>query len=193
MIRRLPKVELHDHLDGGVRPETIIELARKDNVSLPATQPEKLAEWFHRGANRKSLSQYLEGFSVTISVMQTPAALRRIAVEAMEDLARDNVVYAEIRFAPIQHLERGMNLEAVVSAVLEGLEEGKRKTRVHFGLIICAMRHQSVSLEIAELAANFRNRGVVGFDIAGDEFGHPPKRHLDAFEYIRQKNFNITI
>ena len=193
MIGRIPKVELHDHLDGGVRPSTIIDLAKEYALELPASDPNKLAEWFHRGANRKSLSLYLEGFKVTLSVMQTPEALQRIAFEAMEDLAKDNVVYVEIRFAPIQHLERGMNLESVVSAVLEGLEKGKEKTGVEYGLIICAMRDQFVSLEIAELAANFREKGVVGFDIAGDEFGHPPKKHLDAFEYIRQKNFNITI
>jgi adenosine deaminase len=193
MIDKMPKVELHDHLDGGLRPTTIIELAKERGVALPATDPEKLASWFYRGADRKSLALYLEGFALTISVMQTPQALRRVAFEAMEDLAGDNVVYVEIRFAPIQHLEGGMNLEAVVSAVLEGLEMGKRKTGVEYGLIICAMRDQNVSLEIAELAANFREKGVVGFDIAGDEFGHPPKKHLDAFEYIRQKNFNITI
>jgi adenosine deaminase len=193
MIGRMPKVELHDHLDGGVRPATIIELAKEYGVKLPATDPDELAEWFHRGANRKSLSLYLEGFKVTISVMQTPEALERIAFEAMEDLASDNVVYAEIRFAPNQHMENGMNLESIVSAVLAGLERGREKTGVEYGVIICAMRDQFISLEIAELAANFREKGVVGFDIAGDEYGHPPKKHLDAFEYIRQKNFNITI
>ncbi len=193
MIRRIPKVELHDHLDGGVRPSTIIELAKEYGIELPASDPKKLEDWFHRGANRKSLSLYLEGFKATLSVMQTPEALQRIAFEAMEDLAKDNVVYAEIRFAPIQHQEKGMNLESVVSAVLEGLEKGKEKTGIEYGVIICAMRDQFVSLEVAELAANFREKGVVGFDIAGHEFGHPPKKHLDAFEYIRQKNFNITI
>jgi adenosine deaminase len=193
MIHRIPKVELHDHLDGGVRPQTIIELARRYDIELPAWDVESLSKWFHRGADRKSLALYLEGFKVTLSVMQTAEALKRIAYEAMEDLAADNVVYAEIRFAPIQHQERGMNLESVLSAVLEGLEEGRKKTEVEYGVIICAMRDQSTSLEVAELAANFREKGVVGFDIAGDEYGHPPKKHLDAFEYIRQKNFNITI
>jgi len=193
IIRKIPKVELHDHLDGGVRPATIVSLAKKEGVELPATDPDKLAQWFHRGADRKQLALYLEGFAVTIAVMQSPEALRRIAVETMEDLAEDNVAYAEIRFAPIQHLQGGMNSEAVVSAVLGGLEEGKARTGVEYGVIICAMRDKSDSLEVAELAANFREKGVVGFDIAGDEFGHPPKRHLDAFEYIRWKNFNITI
>ena len=193
LIKRIPKVELHDHLDGGVRPQTVIDLAREHGVELPADEPEGLAQWFFRGADRKNLALYLEGFRVTLSVMQTREALHRIAAETMEDLAAANGVYAEIRFAPAQHLEKGLNLEAVVSSVLSGLEQGRQKTGVEFGLIICAMRDQSVSLEIAELAANFRTKGVAGFDIAGDEYGHPPKKHLDAFEFVRQKNFNITI
>lgn len=196
MARKIPKVELHDHLDGGMRPETIIELADQQGVNdLPSRNPEELAAWFHRGANRKSLALYLEGFSVTVSVMQTTEALRRVAYEAMEDLAAQNIVYVEFRFAPIQHLAGGLNLEAVVEAVLSGLDEGRERFGISYGLILCAMRHQNAdySLETAELAVAFQDRGVVAFDIAGDEFGHPPKRHLDAFQYIRNKNFNITI
>ena len=196
MIRKIPKVELHDHLDGGLRPETIIELADEQGITdLPSRKPEELAGWFHRGASRKSLALYLEGFAVTISVMQTKEALKRVAFEAMEDLAAQNVVYAEIRFAPIQHLNGGLNLEAVVESVLSGLDEGAKKFNIAYGLILCAMRHQGAdfSLETAELAVAYKDRGVVGFDIAGDEVGHPPKRHLDAFQYIRNKNFNITI
>ncbi len=193
MITMLPKVELHDHLDGGVRTETIIELAKEYKLDIPSQGPKKLAEWFFRGANRKSLALYLEGFRVTLSVMQTREALERIAEEALEDLAKDNVVYAEIRFAPMLHTQKGLNLERIVESVLNGLEKGKQKTRIHYGLIICAMRDQNNSLEMAELAIAFRNNGVVGFDIAGDEFGHPPKKHLNAFQYIRDKNFNITI
>ncbi len=193
MIRQLPKVELHDHLDGSVRPATIIELARERGVDLPAGGPAELAAWFHRGADRKSLKLYLEGFAVTLSVMQTEAALERIARETIEDLAADNVVYAEIRFAPVLHLAGGLNLEQVVRAVLRGMEEGRTKTGTDYGVILCAMRDQQVSLETAELAVAFRDRGVVGFDLAGDEYGHPPKRHIAAFEYIRSKNFNITI
>jgi adenosine deaminase len=193
MIRQLPKVELHDHLDGSVRPQTIIELAREYGVELPQKEPSALADWFHRGADRKSLSLYLQGFANTLSVMQSPEALERVATEAILDLAEDNVVYVEIRFAPVLHLSRGMNLEGVVQAVLRGLEAGKAKTDVEYGLILCAMRDQTVSLETAELAVAFRERGVVGFDLAGDEYGHPPKKHLDAFEYIRRQNFNITI
>jgi adenosine deaminase len=193
LIHRMPKVELHDHLDGGVRPGTIVELAREGGIRLPAEDPGELAEWFHRGADRKSLALYLEGFRVTVAVMQTEEALERIAFEAIEDLAADNVVYAEIRFAPTLHLEGGMNLETVVRSVLRGLEQGKRKTGTGYGLILCALRDQNASLETAELAVSFREKGVVGFDLAGDEHGHPPKRHLEAFEYIRRMNFNITI
>ncbi|TFG65137.1 MAG: adenosine deaminase [Spirochaetales bacterium] len=195
MIRRIPKVELHDHLDGGVRPETIIELAKEYKVELPAQTPDALASWFHRGADRKSLALYLEGFGVTLSVMQTREALERIAFETMEELAKDNVVYAEIRFAPVLHLNQGLNLESVVESVVKGLERGSKATGIRYGLIICAMRHMDAktSLEMAELAVDFRNRGVVGFDIAGDENGHPPKKHIEAFLYIRRMNFNITI
>ena len=186
-------MELHDHLDGGVRPKTIIELAKEYKVDLPEEEPKKLANWFHRGAARKNLGLYLEGFGLVLKVMQTKEALIRIAEEAIEDLAKDNVVYVEIRFAPVLHLEKGLNLEKVVESVLKGLEKGKKKTGVEYGLIICAMRHMTDSLEMAELAISFRNNRVVGFDIAGDEFGHPPKHHLAAFQYIRNKNFNITI
>ncbi|NOY08677.1 MAG: adenosine deaminase [Spirochaetes bacterium] len=193
MIKKLPKVELHDHFDGGLRPSTIIELAKEYGVGLPSYDAEELEDWFHRGADRKSLALYLEGFGVTLSVLQTKEALKRVAREAIEDLALENVVYAEIRFAPILNLQKGLNLETVVESVIEGLEEGKKKTGVEYGLILCAMRDQRVSLETAELAVAFRGRGVVGFDLAGDEYGHPPKKHLDAFEYIRSKNFNITI
>lgn len=194
-IRTLPKVELHYHLDGGVKPDTIIELAREEGVELPETEGDGLSSWFHRGADRKSLALYLEGFSLTCAVMQRAAALTRIAREALGQLRQDGVVYAEIRFAPVQHQEKGLTLEEIVHAVLIGLEEGKEETGVDYGLILCAMRHQGgdLSREMAELAVSFRNRGVVGFDIAGDEYGHPPKRHLDAFQYIRSKNFNITI
>jgi adenosine deaminase len=193
MIKRLPKVELHDHLDGGVRPQTIIELAEKYSVELPEKSADKLADWFHRGADRKNLGLYLEGFATVLSVMQTEEALERAARETLEDLAADNVVYVEVRFAPVLHMQGNLNLEKVVQSVLRGLEAGREKTGVQFGLILCAMRDQTVSLETAELAVAFREKGVVGFDLAGDEYGHPPKKHLDAFEFIRRMNFNITI
>ena len=193
MIKKIPKVELHDHLDGGLVPETIIDLAGENKVQLPTEDPLTLGQWFHRGADRKNLGLYLEGFAYTVAVMQTRSALKRVAREHMHALAKDNVVYGEIRFAPILHQENGLNLEEVVKSVLEGLEEGRSETGVQFGLILCAMRHQNISLDIAELAVAFRGKGVVGFDIAGDEFGHPPKKHLDAFQYIKNRNFNITI
>ncbi|MDY5931770.1 MAG: adenosine deaminase [Candidatus Ornithospirochaeta sp.] len=195
IIRRVPKVELHDHLDGGLRPETIIELARERSVSIPSQDPAELGAWFHRGCEQKSLSLYLETFAVTTSVMQDRESLYRVAKEAVEDLAKENVVYAEIRFAPALHTKGGLNLEEVVTAVLSGLDAGRMRTGMEFGLILCAMRHEdpSLTLEIAELAVAFSGRGVVGFDLAGDECGHPAKKHREAFQYIRNKNFNITI
>jgi len=195
MLKRIPKVELHDHLDGGLRPATIIELAESAGVELPAGNPEELALWFRRGADRKNLGLYLEGFTFTTAVMQDCPSLERVAREAVEDLAADGVVYAEIRFAPILHTARGLDLESVVDAVIRGLEAGSKATGMRFGVILCALRNMdpAISLEIAELAVSTRERGVVGFDIAGDEFGHPPKRHIEAFQYIRAKNFNITI
>ncbi|MBN2510199.1 MAG: adenosine deaminase [Spirochaetales bacterium] len=193
MIRQVPKVELHDHLDGSLKAETIIELAAEEGISLPARTPEELSLWFHRGADRKNLGLYLEGFSVSCSVMQSRKALTRVAYEHILTLHEENVAYAEIRFAPVLHTEKGLNLEEVVESVLHGLEAGKAETGVSCGLILCAMRHQNISLEIAELAVAFREKGVVGFDIAGDEYGHPPKKHLDAFQFIKNRNFNITI
>ena len=195
IIRQVPKVELHDHLDGGLRPATILELAGEYGITLPASDEQSLEAWFHRGAKQKSLPLYLETFAVTVAVMQTKEALERVAFEAMEDLAQEHVVYAEIRFAPALHQEKGLNTEDIVSSVLAGLERGRRATGTEYGLILCALRSQDpkLSLDIAELAVAFSDRGVVGFDLAGDENGHPPKKHLEAFQYIRNKNFNITI
>lgn len=200
-LKEIPKVELHDHLDGGLRPQTIIDLAEAEEISFPAdtlntsgkAQPDKLAAWLHRGADRKDLGLYLEGFQTTVAVLQSRAALKRAAREAVEDLSDQGVVYAEIRFAPTLHQEKGLNLEEIVESVLSGLEEGKTARGMEYGLILCAMRHMTHSLEIAELAVAYRGRGVVGFDIAGDEQGHPPKKHLEAFQYIHRNNFNITI
>lgn len=195
LIKQVPKVELHDHLDGGLRVETIIELSDTYNVPLPNNDPRELQAWFIRGCEQKSLPLYLETFGVTVAVMQHPEALKRIAREAVEDLAQEHVVYAEIRFAPILHTEQGMSMEMAVEAVLDGLEEGRRKTGMSYGLILCSLRNQDprYSLEVAKLAVAYRDHGVVGFDLAGDESGHPAKRHLEAFQYIRNQNFNITI
>ncbi|MCU1297734.1 MAG: add [Acidobacteriaceae bacterium] len=194
LLRSLPKVLLHEHLDGVLRPQTVIELAKDTKYSgLPTNDPQALADWFHRGANKGSLAKYLEGFDHTIAVMQTEEALERVAYEQAEDLSKDGVVYFETRFAPIFHTSKGLTHQQVVSSVLKGLERGRKDFGVRSGLIICAMRNMNVSLEMAELAVDFRERGVVGFDIAGEEGGHPPKRHVDAFHYIQRENFNITI
>jgi len=193
-IRSLPKVLLHDHLDGGLRPQTIIELAKEQRYKgLPTTDAGDLARWFHRGAQRGSLPLYLEGFAHTTGVMQTADALERVAYEMLEDMHRDGVAYVETRFAPVFHLEKGLHLDEVVSAVLAGLERGRKDFDVEYGLIICAMRNMQRSLEMAELAVDFRERGVVGFDLAGEEGGFPPKKHIDAFHYIQRENFNITL
>lgn len=196
LLRALPKVLLHDHLDGGVRPQTVIELAKESGYKkLPTTNPKELAVWFHRGATRGSLPLFLEGFEHTCGVMETEEALERVAYETMDDMKKDGVVYLETRFAPVFHTGKGLHLETIVQAVLRGLERGKKDFGVEYGLILCAMRHMkpSDSQEIAELAVDFRNKGVVGFDLAGEEGGYPPKKHVDAFHYIQRENFNITI
>jgi adenosine deaminase len=194
ILKSLPKVLLHEHLDGVLRPKTVIELARSANYDqLPTEDPEELARWFYQGANQGSLPKYLEGFTHTIAVMQTEEALERVAYEQAEDLSRDGVIYFETRFAPTFHTRMGLAHQQVVSAVLKGLERGKKDFGISAGLIICAMRNMDVSLEMAELAVDFRERGVVGFDLAGEEGGYPPKKHVDAFHYIQRQNFNITI
>jgi len=193
-LKKMPKVLLHEHLDGVLRPQTVIDLARDSGYkALPTSDPNTLAEWFHQGANQGSLAKYLEGFEHTIAVMQTEGALERVAYEQAEDLSKDGVVYFETRFAPVFHTKNGLTHQQVVSAVLKGLARGQEDFGVRSGLIICAMRNMNVSLEMAELAVDFRPRGVVGFDLAGEEGGYPPKKHVDAFHYIQRENFNITI
>src|SRR5919197_2531700 len=188
-IRTAPKVLLHDHLDGGLRPATVVELAEEAGYrQLPTTDPDALGGWFHEAADSGSLERYLETFAHTVGVMQTREALVRVAAECAEDLVDDGVVYAEVRYAPEQHLEGGLSLEEVVEAVNEGFREGERLAREHghrirVGALLTAMRHAARALEIAELANRYRDSGVVGFDIAGAEAGFPPTRHLDAFEY----------
>ncbi len=193
-IRAAPKVLLHDHLDGGLRPQTVIELARETGYAgLPTTDPGELAAWFQRGAARKDLVLYLEGFAHTVGVMQTPDALERVAAECAEDLAADGVVYAEVRFAPELHLEGGLTLDEVVRAVLAGFRSGSSGRPIEVRTLVTAMRTAARSLEIAELAVRYRDEGVVGFDIAGAEKGFPPSRHLDAFHLIAHENFHFTI
>jgi adenosine deaminase len=194
LLQRLPKVLLHEHLDGVLRPRTIIELAKEEAYTgLPTNDPEELSRWFFRGANQGSLAKYLEGFAHTIAVMQTEEALQRVAYEQAEDLSRDGVIYFETRFAPVFHTKKGLTHQQIVGAVLRGLERGRKDFGIASGLIICAMRNMNVSLEMAELAVDFRARGVVGFDLAGEEGGYPPKKHVDAFHFIQRENFNITV
>ncbi|OEJ94684.1 adenosine deaminase [Streptomyces thermolilacinus] len=198
-IRRAPKVLLHDHLDGGLRPGTVVDLARQSGYdALPESDPDRLGRWFREAADSGSLERYLETFAHTCAVMQTRDALFRVAAECAEDLAEDGVVYAEVRYAPEQHLEGGLTLDEVVTAVNDGFREGERRARerghrIRVGALLTAMRHAARSLEIAELANAHRDAGVVGFDIAGAEAGYPPTRHLDAFEFLKRENNHFTI
>ncbi|MBD35406.1 MAG: adenosine deaminase [Actinobacteria bacterium] len=194
ILSQVPKVVLHDHLDGGLRPETIIELAEENGYpDLPTTNIEELSEWFHRGANRRDLSLYLETFQHTVGVMQTPDACYRVAAECAEDLAADGVVYAEIRYAPSLMTERGSSIDEVIEATTAGFIEGSKNSNLTIGTLITAMRTADDSTEIAEAAVRHRDRGVVGFDIAGREAGFPPTLHLEAFQYLRRENFHFTI
>jgi adenosine deaminase len=196
-IRRAPKVLLHDHLDGGLRPQTILDLAPEGHA-LPASDAEALGRWFEESASSGSLERYLETFDHTVAVMQTAEGIRRVARECVEDLAEDGVVYAEVRYAPEQHVSGGLSLEQVVEAVRDGFAEGQEQARaagtpVVVRQLLTAMRHQARSQEIAELMVAYRDQGVVGFDIAGAEAGFPPTRHLDAFEYLQRENAHFTI
>src|SRR6201991_3408362 len=198
-LRAAPKVLLPDHLDGGLRPATVIELADVAGYrGLPSTDAPELGEWFLAASHSGSLELYLETFGHTVGVMQSADALVRVAAECAEDLATDGVVYAEVRFAPELHVEGGLELDAVVEAVLEGFRVGsaraaERGRRIRVGWLLSAKRHSARSREIAELAVRYWNVGVVGFDIAGAESCFPPPRHLDSFEYLRQQNALFTI
>ena len=194
MIRRAPKVLLHDHLDGGVRPATVVELAKEFGYNkLPTTDVDELSTWFNRGAKRNDLVLYLETFAHTVGVMQHRDAIERVAAECAQDLAADGVVYAEVRFAPELHIEQGLTTAEVLDAVLAGFARGSNGTDLTIYTICSAMRTAALSRDIAELAVRNRDRGVVGFDIAGAEAGFPPTRHLDAFEYLQRQNFHFTI
>ena len=198
-VRTAPKVLLHDHLDGGLRPATVLELAAEVGHELPTSKSaEALGAWFAEAADSGSLVRYLETFDHTVGVMQTAPALTRVARECVEDLAADGVVYAEVRYAPEQHVEQGLTLDEVVAAVQEGFDAGVAAAAaagrsIVVRQLLTAMRHQARSMEIARLAVDWRDRGVAGFDIAGAEAGHPPTRHLDAFEYLQRENSHFTI
>ncbi|MGH3647940.1 MAG: adenosine deaminase [Micromonosporaceae bacterium] len=198
-IRQAPKVLLHDHLDGGLRPATVVEIAEATGYDqLPTQDPAELGEWFVESADSGSLERYLETFAHTVGVMQAAESLHRVAAECALDLADDGVVYAEVRYAPEQHTEQGLTLEQAVEAVLEGFRDGAAQATakgrpIRVGTLLTAMRHAARSMEIAELAVRYRDDGVVGFDIAGAEAGFPPTRHLDAFEYLQRENSHFTI
>lgn len=197
-LRAAPKVVLHEHLDGGLRPGTLIEIADEIGHELPATEPDALAEWFFTAADSGTLDLYLETFAHTIAVSQKAEHCFRIASEAAQDLAADGVVYAEIRYAPEQQLLGGLSLEGVVEATLAGFEEGERLAEkagnpIKVRTLLCGMRHADRTLEIAKLAVSFRDKGVVGFDIAGGEIGNPAERHAEAFAYLKRESMPFTI
>ncbi|GAA2567924.1 adenosine deaminase [Microbacterium binotii] len=197
-LRSLPKISLHDHLDGAVRPDTIVELADAAGLPVPESDGDDLADWFAESSDSGSLVEYLKTFDLTTSVMQTRENLTRIAREFVEDLAADGVIYGEVRWAPEQHLSGGLSLEDVVDAVQEGIEEGEDAVAdaghdIRVGQLITAMRHTGRSLEIAKLAVAFRDRGAVGFDIAGPEDGFLPSRHRAAFDYLAAQFFPVTV
>ena len=198
-IKRVPKALLHDHLDGGLRPQTIIEIAEKIGYKkLPTNDPKKLADWFEESCNSRSLVRYLETFSHTIAVMQTKEAIIQVARECVIDLARDGVVYAEVRGAPELFTEQGLTLDQVVEATIEGYKEGMVETaregkNIRVESLLCGMRQNNKSQQAAAAVVKYRNKGVVGFDIAGPEDGFPPSNQLETFEYLRKENAHFTI
>ncbi len=197
-IAKAPKVALHEHLDGGVRPATIVEIAREIGHDLPATDAESLGAWFEESSSSGSLPRYLETFIHTVAVMQRPQDLARVARESVLDLAGDGCVYAELRWAPEQHLSAGLTLRETVEAVQAGIDEGRAEAAaagnpIVVGQLLTAMRHAKRGQEIAEIVVEYRDRGVAGFDIAGAEDGYPPILHLEAFEYLRRENAHFTI
>ncbi len=194
-IEKLPKTDLHVHLDGSLRVETILDLARRDGIELPADDADGLRRAMHLGENCGSLVEYLKAFDVTLRVMQTADSLTRIAYELAEDAARENVRYMEVRYAPMLHTRKGLKLTSVIEAVLEGLRAAQKDHGIEANIIVCGIRNISAesSLEMAELAVAYKNRGVVGFDLAGAEYDHPAKHHRAAFQLVRDNNINTTI
>jgi adenosine deaminase len=195
LVRALPKTDLHCHLDGSLRLHSILDLAEKQGVRLPAETPDGLARAIHMGEPCGSLEEYLTAFDVTLAVLQREEALFRAAYELAVDCASENVRYLEVRFSPVLHTREGLRSTAIVDAVLEGLRVAHRETGIRSNVIICGIRHidPSTSIRLAELAVAYKNRGVVGFDLAGAEEGHPSKRHQAAFQLILDNNVNVTI
>jgi adenosine deaminase len=194
-IEQLPKTDLHVHLDGSLRLATILDLAQRDRVELPANDADGLRKVMHLGENCGSLVEYLKAFDVTLRVMQTEASLTRIAYELAEDAANENVRYMEVRYAPMLHTWKGLKLTSVIEAVLEGLRAAQKDHGIESNIIVCGIRNISPesSHEMAELAVAYKSRGVVGFDLAGAEYDHPAKHHRSAFQLVRDNNINCTI
>ena len=195
LIKQLPKVELHCHLDGSLRVDTIIDLAKKNNIDLPTIEKNKLSKLISLKSQNISLEKYIALFDITLSVMQNKNSLERISYELMEDLSNDNVVYAEIRFSPILHTKNNLTIDDALRSVKTGLEQGSKRFGIKYGIIICGIRSidPSISIKLAELAVNYKNNGVVGFDLAGAEYNYPAKKHKEAFYIIRNNNINTTI
>jgi len=195
LLQKLPKVELHCHLDGSLISKTIVELAEKQKVNLPSKDPDELNKILSLGDKRVSLEEYLEKFKITLSVLQTPESLERTTFELIEDIAKENVRYIEVRYSPILHTEKGMTPEESVDAVLKGLRTGENEFGVKSGIIICGIRSISpeISLQLAKLTLKYKNKGVVGFDLAGAEENFPAKDHKEAFFFILNNNLNATI
>ena len=195
IIQKLPKTDLHVHLDGSLRIATILDLAEKGRIELPANDEDGLRKAMNLGMNCGSLVEYLKAFDVTLRVLQTAESLTRAAYELAEDAARENVRYMEVRYSPMLHTRRGLKLTNVVEAVLEGLRAAQDEYGIESNVIICGIRNVSPesSLEMAELAVAYKNRGVVGYDLAGAEYDHPAKHHRAAFQLVRDNNINVTI
>ena len=197
-ITALPKVSLHDHLDGGLRPQTVIDLAAEIDFELPTTDVAKLRQWFIDQSSSGSLEEFLETFSVTTAIMQTAPQLTRVAREFVLDLVADGVIYGEVRWAPENHIEGGLSLDEAVEAVTAGIAEGIDAAAatghdIRIGQVICAMRQADRSLEVAELAVRHRPNGVVGFDVAGPEVGFPASRFAEAFAYLAKNYLPVTV
>jgi adenosine deaminase len=195
LFEQLPKTDLHVHLDGSLRLQTMLDIAREEKIALPATDPAGLRAEMRLGQNAGSLTEYLKAFELTLKVMQTESALYRIAYELAEDAARENVRYMEVRYAPMLHAQTGLKLTKVIEAVLAGLKAAHDKLGIESNIIICGIRNVSPasSIEMAELAVAYKGRGVVGFDLAGAEYDHPAKHHRAAFQLVRDNNINVTI
>ncbi len=194
-IHALPKIDLHIHLDGSLRPATILELAASQGVELPADSEDELARVLNLGQRCDSLEEYLKVFDVTLSILQDEESLRRVSLELVEDAAAESVRYMEVRFSPVLHTRQGLTMEGVIDAVLNGLREGERKTGLKSGVIICGIRNMDpdISYQLAQLCVSYKNEGVVGFDLAGAEYNHPPKDHLKAFYLVANNNLNVTL